>query len=153
MSNAHGPAVSEGACPIAISAQGSAAPAVAPQIGTAVPGAAVPLMGSADHGPGRLVGSTAPRSGGCDIGPASWEPSAAGDAVGAGPGPGRVARPLTPEDLSILALENETVAGHTCMVMVLRGTLGLDALRSSIAGRLHRAPELGLRLGEIGGEP
>jgi wax ester synthase-like acyl-CoA acyltransferase family protein len=117
------------------------------------PGAAVPLMGSADHGPDRLVGSTAPRSGGCDIGPASWEPLAAGDAVGAGPGPGRVARPVTPEDLSILALENETVAGHTCIVMVLRGTLGLDPLRSSIAGRLHRAPELGLRLGEIGGEP
>ena len=63
------------------------------------------------------------------------------------------ARPLSREDLSILALENETVAGHTCKVIMLDGTLPLDALRASIAGRLPRAPGLSLRLGEIDGEP
>jgi WS/DGAT/MGAT family acyltransferase len=62
-------------------------------------------------------------------------------------------RPLSREDLSILALENETVAGHTCKVIMLDGTLSLDALRASIAGRLPRAPGLSMRLGEIDGEP
>ena len=61
------------------------------------------------------------------------------------------AQRLSREDLSILALENETVAGHTCKVIVLRGALNADQLRSSIAGRLHRAPRLRLRLREIGG--
>ena len=63
------------------------------------------------------------------------------------------ARPLSREDLSILALENETVAGHTCKVIMLDGPLALDALRASIAGRLPRAPGLSMRLGEIDGEP
>ncbi len=63
------------------------------------------------------------------------------------------ARPLSREDLSILALENETVAGHTCKVIVLGGPLGLGALRASIAGRLPRAPRLSMRLGEIDGAP
>jgi WS/DGAT/MGAT family acyltransferase len=62
-------------------------------------------------------------------------------------------RPLSREDLSILALENETVAGHTCKVIMLDGPLALDALRASIAGRLPRAPGLSMRLGEIDGEP
>ena len=65
----------------------------------------------------------------------------------------RDARRLTPEDLSILALENETVAGHTCKVIVLSGPVDLDMLRSSIGSRLGRAPELSMRLGEIDGEP
>jgi len=63
------------------------------------------------------------------------------------------ARPLSREDLSILALEDETVAGHTCKVIVLDGPLAVDALRTSIAARLHRAPRLSLRLGEIDGAP
>ncbi len=63
------------------------------------------------------------------------------------------ARPLSREDLSILALEDETVAGHTCKVIVLDGPLAVDALRASIAARLHRAPRLSLRLGEIDGAP
>lgn len=63
------------------------------------------------------------------------------------------ARRLSPEDLSILALENETVAGHMCKVIVLSGPVDLDLLRSSISGRLARAPELSMRLGEIDGEP
>ena len=62
-------------------------------------------------------------------------------------------RPLSPEDLAILALENETVAGHTCKVIVLRDPLDPARLRSSIAGRLHRAPLLSMRLGEAGGAP
>ena len=63
------------------------------------------------------------------------------------------ARPLSHEDLSILALENETVAGHTCKVIRLDGPLALDALRASIAARLPRAPGLSMRLGEIDGAP
>jgi len=63
------------------------------------------------------------------------------------------ARPLSREDLSILALENETVAGHTCKVIVLGGPVGLGALRASIAARLARAPRLSMRLGEIDGTP
>jgi diacylglycerol O-acyltransferase len=65
----------------------------------------------------------------------------------------RPVRRLSPEDLSILALENETVAGHTCKLIVLSGGIDLDLLRSSIAARLRRAPGLLLRLGEIDGEP
>ena len=49
------------------------------------------------------------------------------------------ARPLSREDLSILALENETVAGHTCKVIRLDGPLGLDALRTSMAAPASRA--------------
>ena len=63
------------------------------------------------------------------------------------------ARPLSREDLSILALENETVAGHTCKVIVLGGPVGLGALRASIAARLARAPRLSMRLDEIDGAP
>ena len=79
--------------------------------------------------------------------------SVGGDEASAGAGRDRVERRLTREDLSILGLENETVAGHACKVVVLRGAVDLDLLRSSIGGRLHRAPELCLRLSEIGGEP
>jgi diacylglycerol O-acyltransferase len=62
-------------------------------------------------------------------------------------------RRLSPEDLRILALENETVAGHTCKVILLGGEVDLDQLRSSIAGRLPGSPMLGMRLGEIDGAP
>jgi hypothetical protein len=62
-------------------------------------------------------------------------------------------RRLSPEDLRILALENETVAGHTCKVLVLSGAVDVDELRSLIAGRLSGSPMLGMRLGEIGGAP
>jgi len=65
----------------------------------------------------------------------------------------RGARRLSAEDLSILALENEIVAGHMCKVIVLPGPVDLDLLRSSINGRLARAPELSMCLGEIDGEP
>lgn len=80
-------------------------------------------------------------------------PPSAGGEPGAEAGTGPAARRLSPEDLSILALETETVAGHTCKVIVLRGPVDLDLLRASINGRLDRAPELCLRLGEIAGEP
>lgn len=63
------------------------------------------------------------------------------------------ARPLSREDLSILALENETVAGHTCKVIVLGGLLDPGALRASITARLPRVPRLWMRLGEIDGAP
>jgi diacylglycerol O-acyltransferase len=62
-------------------------------------------------------------------------------------------RRLSPEDLRILALEDETVAGHTCKVLVLSGAVDVDELRSLIAGRLPGSPTLGMRLGEIGGAP
>ena len=60
-------------------------------------------------------------------------------------------RPLSLEDLAILSLECETVAGHTCKVIVLEGPIDPAALRASIASRLDQAPELALRLGEIDG--
>lgn len=63
------------------------------------------------------------------------------------------ARPLSGEDLSILALENETVAGHTCKVILLDGAVDPGSLRTSISGRLPRAPMLSMRLGEIDGVP
>ncbi len=63
------------------------------------------------------------------------------------------ARPLSREDLSILALENETVAGHTCKVILLDGAVDPGSLRTSISGRLPRAPMLAMRLGEIDGAP
>ncbi len=61
--------------------------------------------------------------------------------------------PLTTEDLSILALEDEMVAGHTCKVVILEDRIDPDALRASIASRLHRAPRLCLRLADVDGEP
>jgi hypothetical protein len=69
------------------------------------------------------------------------------------PAKGTGARRLSPEDQRILALENETVAGHTCKVIELDGPLDVDRLRASIAERLPRAPKLGMRLTEIDGAP
>ena len=63
------------------------------------------------------------------------------------------ARPLSGEDLSILALESQTVAGHTCKVILLDGAVDPGSLRTSISGRLPRAPMLSMRLGEIDGVP
>jgi WS/DGAT/MGAT family acyltransferase len=70
-----------------------------------------------------------------------------------GPAKGTGARRLSPEAQRILALENETVAGHTCKVIELDGPLDIDRLRASIAERLPRAPKLSMRLGEIDGVP
>src|SRR5438045_2760081 len=75
-----------------------------------------------------------------------------GEEAAAWPAACRPVRPLSPEDLSILALETQTVAGHTCKVIVLRDRIGTGQLRSSIAARLDRAPEFRLRLGQAGGE-
>ena len=55
--------------------------------------------------------------------------------------------------MGILALENETVAGHTAKVIMVRGSLDLDQLRSSVAARLPRAPLLRMRLAERDGDP
>jgi diacylglycerol O-acyltransferase / wax synthase len=67
----------------------------------------------------------------------------------AGPPPG--ARPLSREDLAILALEDTTVAGHTCKIVLLEAGIELAALRASVAARLDDAPELRLRLADIDG--
>jgi diacylglycerol O-acyltransferase / wax synthase len=69
------------------------------------------------------------------------------------PAKGTGARRLSPEGQRILALENETVAGHTCKVIELDGPLDVDLLRDSIAERLPRAPKLSMRLTEIDGAP
>jgi hypothetical protein len=62
--------------------------------------------------------------------------------------------PLQPEDLAVLALESETVVGHTCKLVLLgEGAPDADELRRSVAGRLGRAPALTMRLGEAGGRP
>jgi hypothetical protein len=63
------------------------------------------------------------------------------------------AQRLSDEDLSILALENATVAGHTCKVILVQGQLDPAQLRSSVARRLDRAPRLRLRLADRDGEP
>jgi WS/DGAT/MGAT family acyltransferase len=77
----------------------------------------------------------------------------AGDRAGKEAGGGGAGRRLSAEDLSILALETETVAGHACKVIVLGGAVDLGRLRSSISGRLHRVPELSMCLREVGGQP
>ena len=73
-------------------------------------------------------------------------------ATTAGSPAGLVVRRLSAEDLSILALESETVAGHMCKVIVLGEQIGLDRLRDSIRSRLQRVPELSMRLGGVDGE-
>ncbi|HVX23263.1 MAG TPA: wax ester/triacylglycerol synthase domain-containing protein [Acidimicrobiales bacterium] len=55
--------------------------------------------------------------------------------------------PLADEDLAILALECDTIAGHTCKVVVLDGPgVTRTALLDRLAGRLPRAPMLATRL-------
>jgi diacylglycerol O-acyltransferase / wax synthase len=70
-----------------------------------------------------------------------------------GPAKGTGARRLSPEGRRILALENQTVAGHTCKVIELDGPLDVGRLRASIADRLLRAPKLSMRLTQIDGAP
>ena len=56
--------------------------------------------------------------------------------------------PLTPADRTILDLECETIAGHTCKVVLLGpGAPGLEELRERVAERIDSAPELTRRLG------
>ena len=74
------------------------------------------------------------------------------DAATAGSPAGLVVRRLSAEDLSILALESETVAGHMCKVIVLGERIDLDRLRDSIRSRLKRVPELSMRLAEVDGQ-
>jgi diacylglycerol O-acyltransferase len=77
--------------------------------------------------------------------------ASAGTPIVAGSPEDRLVRPLSAEDLSILALESETVAGHTCKVIVLADGVEPELLRASIASRLDGAPELCLRMREIDG--
>jgi diacylglycerol O-acyltransferase len=65
-----------------------------------------------------------------------------------------VAIPLAQEDRAILALERETIVGHTCKVIVLGdGAPDVGALRAAIAGRLAAAPLLTRRLGGAADAP
>ena len=62
--------------------------------------------------------------------------------------------PLGAEDRAILALESDTVAGHTCKVIGMGpGAPGVEALRKAVADRLAAAPELTRRLGGTADEP
>jgi diacylglycerol O-acyltransferase len=62
--------------------------------------------------------------------------------------------PLQPEDRAILALESDTIAGHTCKVVVVgTGAPDLAALRASVADRIGSAPALTRRLGGTPDEP
>ncbi|HEX5146577.1 MAG TPA: wax ester/triacylglycerol synthase domain-containing protein, partial [Conexibacter sp.] len=62
--------------------------------------------------------------------------------------------PLAPEDRAILALESDTIAGHTCKVVVLgAGAPAAGALRETIARRLTAAPLLRCRLGGTADAP
>ena len=63
----------------------------------------------------------------------------------------RTARPLSAEDRAILRAESPTVAGHTLKVVILEPPSGgrrpdIEALRSHLAARLDRAPQLRWRL-------
>ena len=60
-------------------------------------------------------------------------------------------RPLSAEDLNILALENAVVAGHTCKVIMLREGISAARLRAMLASRISRAPELSMRLETVEG--
>jgi WS/DGAT/MGAT family acyltransferase len=82
---------------------------------------------------------------------AAMSASARGGAA-AGASIGRVER-LSAEDRDILALENETVAGHSCKVIVLEDQIDPEALRASIASRLDQAPRLRVCLTDVDGEP
>jgi hypothetical protein len=63
--------------------------------------------------------------------------------------------PLAPEDCAILAIESETIAGHTCKVLRLGPNApSVSQLRSRIAERIHLAPLLTRRLGhDVDGDP
>ena len=62
--------------------------------------------------------------------------------------------PLAPEDRAILALESETVAGHTCKLIELApGAPDLEELRGIATARIERVPELARRLDQAGPEP
>jgi len=53
-----------------------------------------------------------------------------------------------PRGRAILALESDTIAGHTCKVVVLgAGAPYVEALRTAIAERIAVAPQLTCRLG------
>lgn len=55
--------------------------------------------------------------------------------------------PLGPEDRAILALESDTVVGHTCKVILVdRRAPGLAELRAAVAERLGAVPALTRRL-------
>jgi len=57
-------------------------------------------------------------------------------------------QPLGEEDLAILALECDTIAGHTCKVVVLDAPgVTRPVLAQRVAERLDRAPMLACRLG------
>lgn len=58
------------------------------------------------------------------------------------------AQPLAPEDVAILALENETIVGHVCRVILMDGRLTREALLNRLAGRIGRTPLLICRLEE-----
>jgi diacylglycerol O-acyltransferase / wax synthase len=53
---------------------------------------------------------------------------------------------LSAEDARILALEGDTIAGHTCKVLVLDGRVSTDEVRTHVAARIGRAPRLRDRL-------
>ncbi|HEY1466082.1 MAG TPA: wax ester/triacylglycerol synthase domain-containing protein, partial [Acidimicrobiales bacterium] len=58
------------------------------------------------------------------------------------------AQALQPEDLAILALENDTIVGHVCRVIMVDGRLTREALLDQLAGRIGRTPLLTCRLEE-----
>ena len=53
---------------------------------------------------------------------------------------------LSPEDARILALEGDSIAGHTCKVLVLDSRITTDEVRTHVADRIGRAPRLRDRL-------
>ena len=56
---------------------------------------------------------------------------------------------LTPEDQAVLALESDTIAGHTCKVIVLgEPPVSAAALRDLVAARIEDAPALTRRLAD-----
>jgi diacylglycerol O-acyltransferase len=59
-----------------------------------------------------------------------------------------LAQALGPEDVAILALENDTIVGHVCRVILVDGGLTQEALLNRLAERIVRTPLLTCRLEE-----
>src|SRR3954454_18941720 len=55
---------------------------------------------------------------------------------------------LTAEDARILALERGNIRGHTCKLLIVEGTHGIEKVREAVSARIAAVPRLKQRLSE-----